>query len=62
LFIVVLFCAKYKATIISTMGKLRFALVLLQKKVLSDNSDLKFTKTCRYNQGKYLLFYCIIDD
>jgi len=41
LFIVVLFCAKYKATIISTMGKLRFALVLLQKKVLSDNSDLE---------------------
>jgi len=41
LFIVVLFCAKYKATIISTMGKLRFALVLLQKKVLSDNSDFK---------------------
>ena len=31
LFIVVLFCDEYKATIISTTGKLKFALVLLLK-------------------------------
>ena len=36
-------------------------LLFCQHDFLQDLS-LKFTKTCRYNQGKYLLFYCIIDD